>query len=33
MTIKQDVKEAGGGLIMAQVKDVDGNVIGLRQQP
>jgi predicted enzyme related to lactoylglutathione lyase len=28
----QDVKEVGGGLLIAQVKDVDGNVVGLRQQ-
>ena len=30
--IVQDVKEVGGGLLIAQVKDVDGNVVGLRQQ-
>ena len=30
--VVQDVKEVGGGLLIAQVKDVDGNVIGLRQQ-
>jgi predicted enzyme related to lactoylglutathione lyase len=30
--VVQDVKEVGGGLLMAQVKDVDGNVVGLRQQ-
>jgi predicted enzyme related to lactoylglutathione lyase len=28
----QDAKEVGGGLLIAQVKDVDGNVVGLRQQ-
>ena len=28
----QDVKEVGGGLLIAQVKDVGGNVVGLRQQ-
>lgn len=28
----QDVKEVGGGLLIAQVKDIDGNVVGLRQQ-
>ena len=30
--VVQDVKEAGGGLLIAQVKDVDGNVVGLREQ-
>jgi predicted enzyme related to lactoylglutathione lyase len=30
--IVQDVKEVGGGLLVAQVKDADGNVVGLRQQ-
>jgi predicted enzyme related to lactoylglutathione lyase len=30
--VVQDVKEAGGGLLIAQVKDSDGNVVGLRQQ-
>jgi predicted enzyme related to lactoylglutathione lyase len=30
--IVQDVKEVGGGLLIVQVKDVDGNVVGLRQQ-
>jgi len=30
--IVQDVKEVGGGLLSAQVKDGDGNVVGLRQQ-
>ena len=29
--VVQDVKEVGGGLLIAQVKDVDGNVVGLRQ--
>ena len=27
-----DVKDVGGGLLIAQVKDADGNVVGLRQQ-
>jgi predicted enzyme related to lactoylglutathione lyase len=31
--VVQNVKEVGGGLLIAQVKDADGNVIGLRQQP
>ena len=30
--IVQDVKEVGGGLLIAQVKDTDGNVVGLRQE-
>jgi predicted enzyme related to lactoylglutathione lyase len=30
--VVHDVKEVGGGLLIAQVKDVDGNVVGLRQQ-
>lgn len=30
--VVQDVKEVGGGLLIAQVKDVDGNVVGLRQE-
>jgi len=28
-----DVKNVGGGLLVAQVKDADGNMLGLRQQP
>jgi predicted enzyme related to lactoylglutathione lyase len=28
----QDVKDVGGGLLIAQVKDASGNVVGLRQQ-
>jgi predicted enzyme related to lactoylglutathione lyase len=31
--VVQDVMEVGGGLFIAQVKDADGNVAGLRQQP
>jgi predicted enzyme related to lactoylglutathione lyase len=30
--IVQDVKDVGGGLLIAQVKDANGNVVGLRQQ-
>jgi predicted enzyme related to lactoylglutathione lyase len=30
--VVQDVKEVGGGLLIAQVKDADGNVVGFRQQ-
>ncbi|HUD11588.1 MAG TPA: glyoxalase [Candidatus Saccharimonadia bacterium] len=29
----QDVKDVGGGMLIAQVKDTNGNVLGLRQQP
>ena len=31
-SIYQDVKEVGGGLLIAQVKDTNGNVLGLRQR-
>jgi predicted enzyme related to lactoylglutathione lyase len=31
--VVQDVKGVGGGTLIAQVKDADGNVVGLRQQP
>ena len=30
--IVQNVKAVGGGLLIAQIKDADGNVVGLRQQ-
>ncbi len=29
----QDVKDVGGGLLIATVKDSDGNTLGLRQMP
>jgi len=29
----QDVRDVGGGMLIATVKDADGNVIGLRQSP
>lgn len=29
----QEPKDVGGGLLIAQVKDADSNVLGLRQQP
>jgi predicted enzyme related to lactoylglutathione lyase len=32
-TMHQDIKDVGGGLLIAQVKDADGNVLGLRQSP
>jgi predicted enzyme related to lactoylglutathione lyase len=30
--IVQDAKDVGGGMLIAQVKDADGNVVGLRQK-
>ncbi len=30
--IVKDVMEVGGGLLIAQVKDTDGNVVGFRQK-
>jgi predicted enzyme related to lactoylglutathione lyase len=32
-TMQQDVKDVGRGLLIAQVKDANGNVLGLRQSP
>jgi len=32
-TTQQEPKDVGGGLLIAQVKDADGNVLGLRQSP
>ncbi len=32
-SIYQEPKEVGGGLVIAQVKDTNGNVLGLRQGP
>lgn len=29
----QDVRDVGGGTLIASVKDADGNIIGLRQLP
>lgn len=29
--LQQDVKDVGGGTLIATVKDTDGNIIGLRQ--
>jgi predicted enzyme related to lactoylglutathione lyase len=31
--VVQEPKDVGGGLLVAQVKDADGNVLGLRQKP
>ena len=30
-TLRQDVRDVGGGLLIASVKDADGNDIGLAQ--
>ncbi len=30
--IVKDIRDVANGLLIAQVKDVDGNVVGLRQQ-
>jgi predicted enzyme related to lactoylglutathione lyase len=30
--VVQDAREVGGGLLIAQVRDTDGNIVGLRQQ-
>ncbi len=30
--VHMDIKNVGGGLLVAQVKDADGNILGLRQQ-
>lgn len=32
-SIHQDVKDVANGLLIAQVKDANGNILGLRQQP
>jgi predicted enzyme related to lactoylglutathione lyase len=31
--IVQEAKDVGGGMLIAQVKDANGNVVGFRQQP
>jgi len=31
--VQQDVKDVGGGALIASVIDAEGNVIGLRQLP
>jgi len=31
--VQQEVQDVGGGLLIAWVKDADGNVTGLRQNP
>ena|SRR5215510_14133026 len=32
-TVQQDVKDVGRGLLIASVKDKDGNILGFRQNP
>ena len=32
-TLHQEVKNVGGGLLIAQVKDASGNILGFRQPP
>src|SRR4051812_45161386 len=31
--IQQDARDVGGGMLIASVKDADGNIIGLKQLP
>jgi len=31
--VQQEIKDVGGGMLIATVKDADGNVTGLRQSP
>ena len=31
--VQQDVRDVGGGILIAWIKDADGNVTGLRQNP
>jgi predicted enzyme related to lactoylglutathione lyase len=31
--IQQDIKDVGGGLLIAQIKDANDNILGLRQSP
>ena len=31
--VQQDVKDVGRGMLIASVKDADGNIIGLKQLP
>jgi predicted enzyme related to lactoylglutathione lyase len=32
-SMQQDVKDVGNGLLVASVKDKDGNILGFRQKP
>jgi predicted enzyme related to lactoylglutathione lyase len=31
--IQQDIKDVGGGMLIAQIKDANNNILGLRQSP
>ena len=31
--VQQDIKDVGGGVLIASVRDAEGNVVGLRQLP
>lgn len=31
--VQQEIKDVGGGMLVASAKDADGNLIGLRQMP
>lgn len=31
--VQQEVRDVGGGMLIAWVKDADGNITGLRQEP
>jgi predicted enzyme related to lactoylglutathione lyase len=31
--IQQDIKDVGGGMLIAQIKDANDNILGLRQSP
>ena len=31
--VQQEIKDVGGGKLIAAVKDADGNIVGLSQQP
>lgn len=31
--LQEEIKDVGGGRLIASVKDADGNIIGLRQEP
>ena len=32
-TLQQDIKDVGRGLLVASVRDKDGNILGFRQNP
>lgn len=33
VVIQQDIKDVGGGMLIAQIKDANDNILGLRQSP